>query len=67
MEALNIWRTLLPTADTNAGIWLLHTIAHPAQLALPTHGYGFAGLRPMAWSVLVGRSVRIHPPTKDRS
>ena len=45
---------------------LFHWVfAHPARLALPTHGYGFAGLRPVAWSVLIRRSARIHP--KDRS
>lgn len=50
------------------GTPLFHWVfAHPARLALPTHGYGFAGLRPVAWSVLIRRSARIHPPAKDRS
>jgi Domain of unknown function (DUF4326) len=49
------------------GTPLFHWVfAHPARLALPTHGYGFAGLRPVAWSVLIRRSARIHP-AKDRS
>jgi hypothetical protein len=30
---------------------------HPARLALPTHGHGFAGLRPVAWSALVRRNA----------
>ena len=43
------------------GTPLFHWVfAHPARLALPTHGYGFAGLRPVAWSVLIRRSARIH-------
>ena len=50
------------------GTPLFHWVfAHPARLALPTHGYGFAGLRTVAWSVLIRRSARIHPPAKDRS
>jgi hypothetical protein len=48
------------------GTPLFHWVfARPARLALPTHGCGFAGLRPVAWSVLIRRSARIHP--KDRS
>ena len=48
------------------GTPLFHWVfARPARLALPTHGYGFAGLRPVAWSVMIRRSARIHP--KDRS
>jgi len=50
------------------GTPLFHWVfAHPARLALSTHGYGFAGLRPVAWSVLIRRSARNHPPAKDRS
>jgi hypothetical protein len=49
------------------GTPLFHWVfAHPARLALPTHGYGFAGLRPVAWSVLIRRSAPPDSPTRER-
>lgn len=45
-----------PARDTNAARY--HWVfAHPARLALPTHGHGFSGLRPVSWSALVRRSA----------
>ncbi|WP_192887043.1 DUF4326 domain-containing protein [Mycobacterium sp. MFM001] len=45
-----------PARDTNAARY--HWVfAHPARLALPNHGHGFSGLRPVSWSALVRRGA----------